>query len=129
MTEINKLSEIWIRLKEAERQATEERRIIEDQIIKLLDIDEGMEGTKNFTEGDYQVKIVGRWNRRVDTDKLQELAAEHDLTDHLSSLFRWKAEVNSSTWKSAAESITNPLLDAITTTPGRPSFTITTKEQ
>ena len=67
-------------------------------------------------------------NRKVDIEKLQEIAADHDLTEHLSSLFRWKAEINSNKWKEAADSITQPLLGAITTTPGRPSFSITTKD-
>jgi hypothetical protein len=84
-----------------------------------------LDGTENRKDGDYAIKIVGRMNRRVDTDKLQQLAAENGLTDHLSTLFRWKAEINSSIWKASDSAITQPLLDAITTTPGRPSFTIT----
>ena len=53
-----------------------------------------------------------------------ELAAEHGLTDHLSTLFRWKPEINMAIWKAADESITKPLAAAITAKPGRPSFTI-----
>jgi len=125
MTELSRLSDLWIELKEAERKATEERREVEDTIMSLLDISEGLDGTENRKDGDYAIKIVGRMNRRVDTDKLQQLAAENGLTDHLSTLFRWKAEINSSIWKASDSAITQPLLDAITTTPGRPSFTIT----
>jgi hypothetical protein len=125
MTELSRLSDLWIELKEAERKATEERREVEDTIMSLLDISEGLDGTENRKDGDYAIKIVGRMNRRVDTDKLQQLAAENGLTDHLSTLFRWKAEINSSIWKASDSAITEPLLDAITTTPGRPSFTIT----
>ena len=125
MTELSRLSSLWIELKEAERKATEERREVEDTIMSLLDISEGLDGTENRKDGDYAIKIVGRMNRRVDTDKLQEIAADNGLTDHLSTLFRWKAEINSSVWKASDSAITEPLLDAITTTPGRPSFTIT----
>jgi hypothetical protein len=125
MTELSRLSDLWIELKEAERKATEERREVEDTIMSLLDISEGLDGTENRKDGDYAIKIVGRMNRRVDTDRLQQLAAENGLTDHLSTLFRWKAEINSSIWKASDSAITQPLLDAITTTPGRPSFTIT----
>ena len=57
-------------------------------------------------------------------DKVQELAAEHGLTDHLSTLFRWKPELNMAIWKSSNESITRALAPAITAKPGRPSFTI-----
>ena len=125
MTELSRLSDLLIELKEAERKATEERREVEDTIMSLLDISEGLDGTESRKDGDYAIKIVGRMNRRVDTDRLQQLAAENGLTDHLSTLFRWKAEINSSIWKASDSAITQPLLDAITTTPGRPSFTIT----
>ena len=64
-------------------------------------------------------------DRKVNSAKLQDLAAEYGLTDHLSSLFRWTPEVNVSAWDSADPRITAPLLDAITTSNGRPSFTIT----
>jgi hypothetical protein len=55
---------------------------------------------------------------------VQELAAEHGLTDHLSTLFRWKPEINMAIWKASDERITRPLAGAITAKPGRPSFTI-----
>jgi hypothetical protein len=67
-------------------------------------------------------------NRKVDADRLQELAIAAGLTEHLPSLFRWSADVNAAVWKAADQRITSPLLGAITTTPGRPSFTITRKE-
>jgi hypothetical protein len=66
-------------------------------------------------------------NRKVDTEQLQDIAATYGLTEHLWSLMRWKAEINSAVWKATSENITKPLLAAITTTPGRPSFSITKK--
>jgi hypothetical protein len=87
-----------------------------------------LDGTSNFDRDGYAVKVVGRINRKIDSDKLQALAAEHGLADHLPSLFRWKPEINATAWKAAAATITQPLLDAITSTPGRPSFTITRKD-
>jgi len=103
----------WIKAKADEAEATKRRRGIEDLLVKAFEIPENLEGTKNVD------------NRKVNADKLQELAAEHGLTEHLSSLFRWKPEINMTLWKAADASITTPLLDAITATPGRPSFTIT----
>lgn len=127
--ELETLSQKWIELKEMERLATESRRQVEDAIMSLIGIPEDLEGTENVNmDNGIQIKIIGRLNRKVDTDKLQEIAIEHGLSEHLHSLFRWKAEINSSTWKAASESITQPLLEAITTTPGRPSFSITIKE-
>ena len=116
--------------KEAERQATEHRRELEDAMLSLIGISEAMEGTENAeAPGGYRIKVTGRMNRRVDGDKLQEIAAENGLTEHLASLFRWKPDINMSAWKSADETITRPLMDAITTTPGRPSFSITKEEK
>jgi hypothetical protein len=57
-------------------------------------------------------------------EELQQLAAEHGLSDHLSSLFKWTPSIVSDQWESADPSITTPLLDAITTTANRPTFKI-----
>lgn len=114
----------WIAAKADEAAATKRRRDIEDKLIKVFDIPEGLEGTTNLEADNFKIKIEGRINRKVNADKLQEIAAEHGLTDHLSSLFRWKPEIAMTAWKAADASITTPLLDAITATAGRPSFTI-----
>jgi hypothetical protein len=66
--------------------------------------------------------------RKVNAERLQELAAEHGLSDHLASLFKWTPTIVSDQWESADPSITEPLLDAITTTAGRPTFKIIVKE-
>lgn len=117
--------ESWVEAKAAEAAATKRRREIEDKLVKQLQIPENLEGSKNIEAESFKIKVEGRINRKVNADKLQELAAEHGLTGHLSSLFRWKPEINMTLWKAADTSITAPLLNAITTTPGRPSFTIT----
>lgn len=118
----------WIEAKAIEAKAIKDRRAIEDQMVKSFEIAEDFEGTKNIETDGFKIKIEGRINRKVNADKLQEIAAEHGLTDHLSSLFRWKPEIAMTAWKAADKAITTPLLDAITATAGRPSFTITNKE-
>lgn len=115
----------WLDAKAAEKKAMDDRRAIEDQLVADLGIAKTLDGTQNVEVESYKVKIVGRLDRKVNSDKLQDLAAEYGLTEHLSSLFRWKPEINASAWKSADPRITEPLLDAITSTNGRPSFTIT----
>jgi len=126
MNELSTLSQQWLELKEAERQATEQRREIEDKLLSLIGIAETFQGTENITTDEgYVIKIGGRMVRKVDSEKLQELADENGLTEHLSSLFRWSAEINSALWKAASKDITTPLLDAITSKPGRASFGIT----
>jgi len=114
----------WLDAKAAEKAAMDERRTIEDQLVADFGIPKTLDGTQNVEVEGYKVKIVGRLDRKVNSDKLQDLAAEFGLTEHLSSLFRWKPEINASAWKSADPRITEPLQDAITTTSGRPSFTI-----
>jgi len=114
----------WLDAKAAEKKAMDDRRAIEDQLVADLGIAKTLDGTQNVEADGYKVKIVGRLDRKVNSEKLQDLAAEFGLTEHLSSLFRWKPEINASAWKSADVRITEPLLDAITSTNGRPSFTI-----
>lgn len=122
------LAQMWIEAKAAERRATEERRKIEDRLLSLIGIPESFEGAQNSEAGEYKIKVTGRMNRKVDVDKLQEVARENGVFDHLQSLFRWKADINAAQWKLTDASITEPLLTAITTTPGRPSFQITRGE-
>ena len=115
----------WLAAKEAERTATERRRELENHLLSLIGISENWEGTENVeTDGGHKIKITGRINRKVDGKRIQEIAAEEGLVEHLSSLFRWKPEINMTAWKSADKSITEPLLGGITTQPGRASFAI-----
>lgn len=129
MNNLSQLSKAWLAAKQAEAEATEQRRQIEDQLRSLIGVAENLEGTETAEPDGFTIKVVGRISRRVDGDKLQEIAAEHGLSDHLSSLFRWKPEINMAVWKAADNSITGPLAGAITAKPGRPSFTITPKEK
>jgi hypothetical protein len=128
MTDLKLLSAEWLSHKTIEEKAVAERRKIEDQIVKMLELPEAFETTETAEPQGFVVKISGRIDRKVDSDKLQELAAEHGLTEHLSRLFRWKPEISMTLWKAADESITKPLAGAITAKAGRPSFKITIKE-
>ena len=131
MKTMEQMAAEWLEAKEAERVAVEKRRDLEDSMRKVASIRDDTEGTETLTLEGFRVKVVGRIDRKVDADKVQELAAEAGLTDHLSTLFRWKPEINMAIWKASDERITRPLAGAITAKPGRPSFTIeptTTKE-
>lgn len=128
-SDLNELSQLWLAAKQAEADATADRRKIEDRIKSLVGVAENLEGTETVDPDQFTIKIVGRIDRKVDGDKVQELAAEFGLTEHLSSLFRWKPEINMAVWKATDEAITKPLAAAITAKPGRPSFTITRKEK
>lgn len=122
------LARQWLDAKDVETRSIRLRRDIEDEMVALYKITNQNEGTQNETEGAYKIKIVNRISRKVDSDKVQELAAEFGLTEHLAKLFRWTPEINASAWKAADETITRPLMDAITATPGRPSFSINISE-
>jgi hypothetical protein len=115
----------WIEAKKMETLAIAERRDIEDQMAIHFGIPKNLDGTVKQEENGYIIKMEGRINKRIDADKLQVLAAEAGLSEHLTSLFRWKPEINAKAWGAAAEAVTQPLLGAITSTPGRPTFTIT----
>lgn len=117
----------WQYHKEQERKHQEERRRLEDKMLALFNIADDLDGTKNCETNDLIVKIVGRLDRKVDADKVQELAAEHGLEDQLPSLFRWKPELNMKSWNNTSESVRAALAGAITTKPGRPSFSVIPK--
>jgi hypothetical protein len=124
MKTMEQMAAEWLEAKEAERVAIEKRRDLEDSMRKVASIRDDTEGTETLALEGFRVKVVGRIDRKVDADKVQELAAEAGLTDHLSTLFRWKPEINMAIWKASDERITRPLAGAITAKPGRPSFTI-----
>ena len=115
----------WLDAKKMEALAVAERRELEDQMAAQFALPKDLDGTVKVEENGYTIRMEGRINKKIDADKLQVLAAEAGLSEHLSSLFRWKPEINAKAWGSAADAVTQPLLGAITSTPGRPTFTIT----
>lgn len=115
---------LWTQYKNEELNAIKNRREIEDQMSKILEINPANEGTVVLDADEYTIKVQTRLARKVDTDLLQEVAAEHGLSNHLTDLFRWKADLDMKAWKAAAPEITSVLAQAVTTTSGRPSFSI-----
>lgn len=122
------LSREWLTAKATEAAAQAHRRTIEDQMRSLIGVPETLEGVTKAAPDGYEIKVTGRIDRKVDSEKLQELAAEAGLSDHLPNLFRWKPELNLTVWKATDKSITDALSGAITAKPSRPSFAITPKE-
>jgi len=115
----------WLEAKETERQAVEARRAIEDELIQLFQVDDTKDGSKTYKPEGYKVKVTTRLNRKVDVDVLIDLASQAGIgQEHLQALFRWKPEINLREWQNASPEITGPLAPAITTKPGRPSFSI-----
>ena len=127
-SDIAALSAAWIEAKEYEQKAIEYRRSLEEQMTATLGIDEAFEGSKTLHEGGYKVVVKRSMTRKVDGDRLQEIAAEHGLEECLSTLFRWKPDIDTKAWKAADEGVTKVLSGAITTTPGKPTYTVTKEE-
>ena len=50
------------------------------------------------------------------------------MQEQLSLLFRWKPELSMTAWDGVGDNVKNVFARAITATPGRPSFTITTEK-
>ena len=124
------LSSQWIDLKIEEANIVNDRRLVEEKLLSLIGIAENFEGTeRSETDDGYVIKVQCGITRKIDSELLQELAVENGLTEHLSTLFRWKPEINSAIWKATSKEITKPLLDAITSKPAKPSFTITLKDE
>lgn len=117
-----KALELWLRYKAEEEQAVTRRREIEAMLA--ADIPEQWEGSKTTTEGRFRVNVMRRFNRKVDGDLLQDIAREKGLMDYLSTLFRWKPEIDAKEWRLADETVTKELAGAIVTTPGKLSFKI-----
>ena len=113
----------WLNAKADEKHAIEKRRLIEDELSKEL-VSDKFKGTLSISHSGYSIKIVERLTNKVDGDRLQELATEAGLTNHLGQLFRWTPTINMAAWKAADSSITEALLAAVTTKAGRPSFNI-----
>jgi hypothetical protein len=114
--------------KRAEDAAIAKRREIEDAIIAAVGANADEEGTRTVYDGPWKIKVVGRINRRVDSDKVVRIADECGLQGALDELFRWKAELNLSNWTSADAETRLAFAEAITAVPGRPAVTVERKE-
>jgi len=125
---LSQYAQAWLDAKKAEAEATQRRREIEDEMLSLIGVAENFEGTETADLDGYVIKITGKINRTVDGDKLQELANEAGLFDHLQRLFKWKPSLNMAAWKNADASITGPLASAITSKAGRMQFKIEAKK-
>jgi len=124
MRAMREIAAEWHAEKEVERIAVENRRRLEDEMVQSFALQPDLDSTVTKQIGDYVIRITGRIDRKVDADKIQELAAQHGLESHLSTLCRWKPEINLSVWKATDPKITALLAPAITAKPGRPSFLI-----
>ena len=114
----------WRVAKQLEQKATHRRREIEDQIKAFIGFDENREGNVALPFDGGRVVVTARLDRKVDAQLARQLAAENHLEDWLDRIFRWKPELEVRAWRKAPEYITQIFAPAITTKPGRATFSL-----
>jgi len=114
----------WRVAKQLEQEAVHRRREIEDQIKTFIGFDESREGNVALPFDGGRVIVTARLDRKVDGTLVRQLARAHNLDEYLHELFRWKAELELRAWKKAPEHITQVFAPAITTKPGRATFSL-----
>lgn len=119
----------WMEAKAAETEMTARRRALEDEMTKSLQITEDWEGSYTLKDGGFKINVKRAFTRKVDDKRLTAIANEFGLQEYLSTLFRWKPEINLKAWKDTEPSVTDKLAQAVTTTPGRVSFKIEEEEK
>ena len=119
----------WMEAKAAETEMTTRRRAIEEEIAKSLAVPEDWEGSYTMKDGGFKINVKRAFTRKVDDKRLTALANEFGLQEYLSTLFRWKPEVNMKAWKDAEPSVTEKLAQAVTTTPGKIGIKIEEEEK
>ena len=123
------LYEQWMEAKAAETEMTTRRRAIEEEIAKSLEVPEDWEGSYTMKDGGFKINIKRAFTRKVDDKRLTALANEFGLQEYLSTLFRWKPEINLKTWKDTEPSVIDKLAQAVTTTPGKIGIKIEEEEK
>jgi len=114
----------WRVAKQLEQEATLRRRNIEDEIKAAIGFDESREGSEALPFDGGRVVITARLDRKVDGTLARQLATENHLEDWLDRLFRWKPELELRAWKKAPEYVKQTFTPAITTKPGRATFSL-----
>jgi hypothetical protein len=114
----------WRVAKQLEQEATRRRRGIEDGIKALINFDESREGNIALPFDGGRVVITARLDHKVDGTLARQLATKNHLEDWLERIFRWKPELEVRAWKKAPEYVTQVFAPAITTKPGRATFSL-----
>ena len=126
MSDLKNLSQQWLEAKTLERDAAERRRVLEDQMRRCMKIEDSEEGTVSTKVDNYKIKATCRINRKIDPEKFLLLA--NDAGIDVSKFTKWKCELQMSAWKQQSDDVQSALLPAITTEPGRATFSVEIKE-
>lgn len=112
-------------LKEETSRLIEQKLQLVRQMQELMGIPDTEEGTTKLERKDFTVRLTRKFSRKVDAEKVQQIAREHGFDWHiLQSVFRWKPEINLKVWRKTSPRITELFSPAITTKPLRPTIKI-----
>ena len=128
MNNIESLTERLYELKQREAEIKAERMQAEAALAYELGMPQEWEGTKTDSVGAYKVTLKRAMNYRIDAARLEQLAGSSEaIADAVKQAFRYKPEIDKKGWKGLPDDLRGALSPAITMTPGKPAFTITTK--
>lgn len=116
--------------KAKENAAKAARVAIEEQLAAEIGVPDQWEGSRTNDVGEFKVNVKRTMNVKIDTPRLRELAAQHNIDDAvMSAVFRWKPELNKKNWDNAGDEIKAALSGAITRTPGKIGISVEIKKQ
>lgn len=125
--DITELTTRLYTLKAEEARIKDERMRTEEALACALGMPQEWEGSKTNTVGAYKVTLKRAMNYRIDAARLEQLAGSSEaMTDAVKKAFRYKPELDKKGWKALPDDLRGALSPAITMTPGKPAFTITT---
>lgn len=128
MNSVESLTERLYELKQREAEIKAERMRTEEALAYELGMPQEWEGTKTNAVGAYKVTLKRAMNYRIDAVRLEQLAGSSEaMAEAVKKAFRYKPEVDRRGWKALSDDLRGALSPAITMTPGKPAFTITTK--
>ena len=112
-------------LKDQEADLKKQRQEAERWLMEAVGFDPSKEVTTHYGDEDNFVTFEVGKTYKVDTDKLQELVEQNQISEKTADrTFRWKAEVNATEWKNLDEDVRNILAQAVTSKTGSPSVKI-----
>ena len=83
--DMGELATLWLKAKKTEEDATADRRNIEDHFKKLAGIADDLDGTETIKHATVEIKIVGRIDRKVDSEKVQDIWSRIQNSQNIAS--------------------------------------------
>lgn len=113
----------------AEKAAKDARVAIEKELEEAFGVPAGWEGTRTTDVGEFKVVAKRANYTKVDAAMLEQITAANNLGNVTKDTFRFKAEVNKKAWAALTPYTQGLYAPAITTTPGKMSFSVDIKNK